>query len=67
MGEIHVRDLWALREIRRDMLYRRYGEDWRAHEVGNFWTEGPSEVEKEILEKLAMSINGSDEDYVEAH
>ena len=48
-----TRPIIKLRNLMRDLLYEKYGDDWSAHDryAGKFFSE-PSDEEKALLAKL---------------
>ncbi len=51
--EVSARVLKKWRELRRDLLYLKYGDEWRGHDRdGNFFDPQPSPEERLELEAM---------------
>jgi hypothetical protein len=59
-AEASVNALKKWRELRRDLLYMVYGDEWAKHDIraGKFW-DGPMQEEKDELTLLAAISDGA--------
>ena len=60
-GQREAEALRKFRELRRELLYLRYGQDWRAHERPSpAIPDEPDEAEKQMLERIGRFAEGAE-------